>query len=87
MIAIDLGKQQGLNDDIYQRRITAMFFILEEGNKKEHFRFFTRNCESIVKLFYFSTYQYKTTQYNSKIIWLTSWLPIKNETCLTIRLS
>ena len=62
-MAIDLIKQQALDADpkaiqqITSAGIldqgeevnynTIMFFIIEEG-KKNHFRFFTRNCENIV---------------------------------------
>ena len=63
MIAIDLSKQQALDADpkvIQQINFTGnlardphasttIFFIIEEG-KKKHFRFFTRNCESIVNV-------------------------------------
>ena len=67
MIVIDLSKQQALDADpkaiqqINFTRIlsrdwnpnTAMFFTIEEA-KKNCFRFFTRNCESIMNLFYFN---------------------------------
>ena len=62
MITIDLNKQQTLtvnpkaiqkinftgNLDGNNNRLT--FFIIEEV-KKNHFTFFTRNCESIVNMF------------------------------------
>ena len=50
MIAIDLHKQQALDADpkaIQQINFTGN--LDQEGNQ---FRFFTRNCESIVNLFY-----------------------------------
>ena len=63
MITIDLGKQQALDADpkaIQQIIFTGnldraegatMFFIIEEAKKKkERFRFFLRNCESIVNV-------------------------------------
>ena len=65
MIAIDLSKQQALDADpkaiqhinftanLDQAGNTKMFFNIEQA-KKNNFRFFTRNCESIVNLFYFN---------------------------------
>ena len=65
MIAIDLSKQQELDDNpkaiqqinftgnLDQNENTTMFFIIQEP-KRNHFRFFTRNSESIVNLFYFN---------------------------------
>ena len=66
-MAIDLSNQQALDTDqkaIQQINFTgnvnrshnvndntAMFFIIEEA-KKNHFKFFTRNCESIVISFF-----------------------------------
>ena len=64
MITIDLGKQQALDADpkaIQQIIFTGnldraegatMFFIIEEAKKKKRFRFFLRNCESIVNVLY-----------------------------------
>ena len=66
MIAIDLSKQQALDADpkaiqkinftgnLARNLVanTTMFFIIEEA-KRKHFRFFTRNSESMVILFYF----------------------------------
>ena len=64
---IDLSKQQELDADPKAIQInftgnlnrgenvndnTIMFFTIEEA--KNHFRFFTRNCECIVILFYFN---------------------------------
>ena len=58
MITIDLSKQQALDGDpktIQQTNFTGdlsgkndrlMFFIIE----RNHFRFFTRNCEIIVNV-------------------------------------
>ena len=62
MIAIDLSKQQALDDHpraIHHINFTAnlgrdgnttMFFIIEEA--KKCFRLFTRNCKSIVNVLY-----------------------------------
>ena len=62
MIAIDLSKQQVLDSDpktierinfnanLDWAEETAMYFIIEEI-KKNRFRFFTRNCESVVIYF------------------------------------
>ena len=66
MIAIDLSKQEALDADrntIQQINFTGnlrgandrvMPFFNEEVKKKKHFRFFTRNCESVVILFCFN---------------------------------
>ena len=67
MIAIDLSKQKALDADpkaiqqinFYRKSNpevntnTTMFFIIEE-ERRNNFRFFTRNCESIVMLFCFN---------------------------------
>ena len=65
MIAIDLSKQQALDADpkaIQQINFTAnldltgqtaVYFIIEEA-KKNGYRSFTRNCESVVILFCFN---------------------------------
>ena len=65
VIATGLSKQQTLDADpkavqqinfagnLDQAGIATMFFIIKEG--KKHFRFFARNCESIVNLFSFNT--------------------------------
>ena len=73
MIAVGLGKHQALDADpkaIQQINFTgnlaqegnentAIFFIIEETNKKKHFRLTlneegTRNTKSMVNLFYFN---------------------------------
>ena len=66
MTTIDLSKQQTLSADlkaIQQINFTAnidraeqttMYFIIEE-TKETCFRFFARNCESVVILFCFNT--------------------------------
>ena len=60
MIAIDLNKQQALDDDpksirkinfttnLDRTRNTRIFFILKEAKKKNCIRLFTRNCKSFV---------------------------------------
>ena len=65
MIATDLSKQQALNDDpkaiqkvnftgnLDRQAGATMFFIIQEA-KKNCFRVFTRDCESIVILCYFN---------------------------------
>ena len=62
MIAIDLDKQQVLDanpkgiqqfnftGNLDRAGNTTLFFIIEEA-KKKHFRFFSRNSESVVNLF------------------------------------
>ena len=71
------------------RCVNSGVFHYWRGEKK-HFRFFTRNCESIVILI---SYQYKMTQYNTlnvklfnfQLIKLKS--GIKNDTEVTLKLS
>ena len=66
MAAIGLSKQQALDDDPkakkqinftgnLERVETQQFFSLLKKQKKKHFRFFIRNCEIMVNLFYFNT--------------------------------
>ena len=62
MIPIDLSKQQTLDADpkaiqqinfagnLDRYKNITMFLIVEE-TKKNHFTFFTRNCESVITLF------------------------------------
>ena len=62
MIPINLSKQEGLDADpraIHQINFTAyldrtgnatVFFIIEKS-KRNHFIFFTMNCESVVNVF------------------------------------
>ena len=64
MIAIALSKQQELDADpkvIQQINFTGnldraagatMFSLLKKQKKKKHFRFFIRNCKSIVNVFH-----------------------------------
>ena len=70
-----------------------MFLIIEEA-KRNHFRFFTRNFESVVTLFLFLIkYKYKMTQcntlnvkmFNSKLYKLKS--GINNGIEVTLKLS
>ena len=63
LIATDIAKEQALDagpKKIQQVNFTGnvweeatVFFIIEK-NKRNHFKFFTRNCENIVNLFYFN---------------------------------
>ena len=65
LTGIDLSKQQALDADpkaVQKNNLTGyldraegatMFFIIEEA-KKNYFRFFTVNCESIASLYFFN---------------------------------
>ena len=62
LMGIDLSKQQKVNaDQVAKQQISFTGNLERDGNvvhywrsEKNHFRFFARNCESIVISFYFN---------------------------------